>query len=455
MPYSRALLAGTIAALVIGAALWLLSAPDTPAGGSAFVELPAEGPITIALVGDTLVVEGPEAPGSGALVDLLRGASAGIANLELNLLADDTPENPARWPFGGGDTAARLRAIGIDAVSLANNHAADYGELGLRSTARLLDAHGILHAGTGNDLASARAAAFAGHGARGLALISVTSSSAEQSRATLTRGDIKGRPGVNPLRYQAEVTADPQTFSSLKSTVEMLQAGDATDYSLSLFGTTIHRGDRTSVDFRVDPDDVREVLDAVRAARSDAGVVVVALHSHEPTNATEVPADFVRDFARQAIDAGATLVVGHGPHRLRGIERYRGGLIFYSLGNFLYPAAAIDPRAADEFDAGTDLFARAVGMLAASSGSLAGLEDEAWWESVVAMVTTEDGRISGVELRPIDLGADLPLAERGMPRLATNARAAAILGTLARLSEPYGTVIRTADPGNWGAVELQ
>jgi poly-gamma-glutamate synthesis protein (capsule biosynthesis protein) len=40
--------------------------------------------------------------------------------------------------------------------------------------------------------------------------------------------------------------------------------------------------------------------------------------------------------ARRAIDAGADLVLGHHPHVLQGIERYRNGLIFYSLGNFAF-----------------------------------------------------------------------------------------------------------------------
>ena len=42
----------------------------------------------------------------------------------------------------------------------------------------------------------------------------------------------------------------------------------------------------------------------------------------------------MRRFARPVIDAGASLVIGHGPHVLRGLELYKGHLIAYSLGNF-------------------------------------------------------------------------------------------------------------------------
>ena len=48
------------------------------------------------------------------------------------------------------------------------------------------------------------------------------------------------------------------------------------------------------------------------------------------------PGSRQREFARAAIDAGAKLVVGHHPHVAQEAERYRGGAIFYSLGNFIF-----------------------------------------------------------------------------------------------------------------------
>src|SRR6185503_7178218 len=98
------------------------------------------------------------------------------------------------------------------------------------------------------------------------------------------------------------------------------------------------------------------VLSVIRAARQDAEFVVVSLHSHEPVNDSEEPAAFARQFAHDAVDAGAQLIVGHGPHRLRGVEIYKGAAIFYSLGNFLYDTRGLDFRAADAFDAGNNLY---------------------------------------------------------------------------------------------------
>jgi hypothetical protein len=83
----------------------------------------------------------------------------------------------------------------------------------------------------------------------------------------------------------------------------------------------------------------------IRAAQRAADIVVVAVHAGaEGAGQTHTPVGReyafgedrgdTRAFAHAAVDAGADLVVGSGPHVLRGIERYRGRLIAYSLGNF-------------------------------------------------------------------------------------------------------------------------
>jgi poly-gamma-glutamate synthesis protein (capsule biosynthesis protein) len=73
--------------------------------------------------------------------------------------------------------------------------------------------------------------------------------------------------------------------------------------------------------------------DMIRAARRRADGVVASIHWGEEF--VLVPADRERRIARAMIDAGAALVIGHHPHVLREIEPYGGGLIAYSLGNFV------------------------------------------------------------------------------------------------------------------------
>ncbi len=83
----------------------------------------------------------------------------------------------------------------------------------------------------------------------------------------------------------------------------------------------------------------------VRRAAAASDVVVVTMHAGaEGDAATHVPEGpehhsgerrgDPRAFAHAVVDAGADLVIGHGPHVLRGLEWYRGRLVAYSLGNF-------------------------------------------------------------------------------------------------------------------------
>lgn len=89
-----------------------------------------------------------------------------------------------------------------------------------------------------------------------------------------------------------------------------------------------------------------EIAAAVRAADAEADLVVLSFHGGaEGSKARHVPGRVevawgekrgdVRAMARAAVDAGADLVIGHGPHVLRGMERYKGRLVIYSLGNFM------------------------------------------------------------------------------------------------------------------------
>ncbi|HWZ45978.1 MAG TPA: CapA family protein [Candidatus Saccharimonadales bacterium] len=91
--------------------------------------------------------------------------------------------------------------------------------------------------------------------------------------------------------------------------------------------------------------DLEAALEAIKAARAESDFLIVSFHGGaEGASHQHVPAGDetflgedrgdLRRFAHAAIDAGANLVIGHGPHVVRGLEVYRGRLIAYSLGNF-------------------------------------------------------------------------------------------------------------------------
>jgi poly-gamma-glutamate synthesis protein (capsule biosynthesis protein) len=406
-------------------------------------EIPPSGPITIAVVGDTLLTRPIDLRDAGvaAVRDLLRGATLAVANLNVNVLEDAPPargpEAPS-WPFARPRDAAALRELGVDVVSLANDHATDHGADGLASTRRALSRAGLLDVGAGPDLAAARRPLFVGRSADGrarVAVVALAASSTAASRATASRADILGRAGLNPLRYAPDITADPKTFQALAETASAvggggLQGGDA----LSLFGTTIKKGDRTTVEFVVDERDEREILETIRSARREAEFVVVSVHSHEPANASAEPAEFFRRFARRAIDAGAHAIVGHGPHRIRAVEAYGGGIILYSVGDFVYQTTDVKPGAPSDFDGGADLYALALGATSAPRPP----DPSSGGASLLAELAFIDGGLTAVRLEALGIDAD------GVPRVAAPEMRAAIFEDLARLSAGSGTAVQAA-----------
>src|SRR5438128_2162459 len=74
-------------------------------------------------------------------------------------------------------------------------------------------------------------------------------------------------------------------------------------------------------------------LESIAAARQRADIVIASMHWGDEF--ILVPSDRERAVARAMIDAGATCVIGHHPHVVREVERYRAGVIAYSLGNFI------------------------------------------------------------------------------------------------------------------------
>ena len=199
------------------------------------------GPITVVLTGDTMMIQ-PIRPDDrlSEVASIISESSVAITNLEATFFEKSkAPEGAGDgshvWPFdspglaqgrsfGNARAAEQLRQMGFSIVSCANNHAVDFGADGLRASTAVLDRVGLHHAGCGNDLDSARAPVRIGERPRRVSLISLTTSSAPETRATRRQGDILGRSGVNPLRYALDVTADPDTFETLRRSPAAQQA---------------------------------------------------------------------------------------------------------------------------------------------------------------------------------------------------------------------------------------
>jgi hypothetical protein len=196
--------------------------------------------------------------------------------------------------------------------------------------------------------------------------------------------------------------------------------------------------------------DLEAIVQAVGDARRRSELVLVSLHGHEGQAGggnDDTIADFIVDFAHAAVDAGADLFIGHGPHRLHGVEMYRGRPILYSLGNFMYMSETVDRYPAEMYDAlglpatatPSDVHDSRAG--AAGADPVGFHRDHAFWQSVLPVIEWSGGAPASVTLHPLELGHGLARSARGLARLAPLEEGEAILARLDELSRPFGTRI--------------
>jgi poly-gamma-glutamate synthesis protein (capsule biosynthesis protein) len=261
-------------------------------------------PLDILFLGDMILdVPEPDRWLSG-LAPLLREADLCIAHLEVPHTRRGE-EMAGDVPAPGADPAhlAALARAGIHAVSLAGNHMADCGAVGIADTIAELDRLGIAHSGAGGRLAEARRPALIERSGRKVALLSYNCVGPELSWAG------QGHAGC------AYVKVVPADGSPARPQADLVAIDDA---SLAAMAADI------------------------AACRAEAELVVVALHkgiTHRPA----VLAPYERPLARAAVAAGADVVIGHHAHIARGIEFHLGKPIFHGLGNGVVVTHALSP----------------------------------------------------------------------------------------------------------------
>lgn len=197
------------------------------------------------------------------------------------------------------DGARALKEAGFQVVSFASNHCLDYGQDAFFDTLQALKEQDLAVIGVGRNLAEARQPAIIERKGTRVAFLGYNTILPQGYWAE------EDRPGCAPLR--AHTVYEP---------IEPDQPG--TPCRIHTFA---HRGDLQAME------------EDVRRARERAEVVVVSLHGGIHFVPAIVP-EYQREMARAAVEVGADLVVGHHAHILKGIEVYRGKVIFYGLGNF-------------------------------------------------------------------------------------------------------------------------
>lgn len=231
----------------------------------------SSGGVTVALAGDTMLGRGvgatlaarpPRDLFSGELVDIVRSADLFVLNLECCI----SPRGE-RWPdphkpffFRAPPQAIEvLTLLGVDCVSLANNHALDYGPEALVDTLALLDEAGIAHVGAGPDVDAARRPADLGCGAHTVRVVGFTD---------------------HPYGFRAGPSTPGVAF---------------TDLGAGIPGW-------------------------VEAAVAPAAGRITLVTPHWGPNMTTRPVSYVRRAAAELVGLGVSAVAGHSSHVFHGIQ---------------------------------------------------------------------------------------------------------------------------------------
>ncbi|MBI4200367.1 MAG: CapA family protein [Chloroflexi bacterium] len=426
--------------------------------------------ITMALAGDCLIHRDLSAHQEEPfleMVRLMREADITYANLEGVAHEYENPpgyHSPSYYTAFPPRCLQDLKWMGVKVVSTANNHSMDFGEGGLVTTLKHLDSAGLGHAGTGRNLWEARAPGYVQVAAGRVALISATAAFDPHYRAGEQTPQVRGRPGASCLGVVRDYVVDRETIQFMKKLGERL-GDDArkerlrqqnifplpkdTESLYHFFGSRFALGNSFTVRTSCNQRDKEAILKRVRDAARMADWVIVALHCHEYEMEPEVPPNFVKEFAKACIDAGAHCFAGHGPHMLQGIEVYKGRPIFYSLGNFIFMLETIERHPPDLYDRyGLGMDALPSDMTAARIGDndTFGFPASArYWRSALPVCEWQEGELQQVRLHPLDLGFQQPWPARGRPMLASGELGQEILEGLQKASEPFGTHIRIAD----------
>jgi poly-gamma-glutamate synthesis protein (capsule biosynthesis protein) len=172
-------------------------------------------------------------------------------------------------------TEKALKQAGFSILSLANNHTPDFGEKGLRDTFNFLKSVGIEYVGAGHNKQEAYQPIYIERKGIKFAFLAYTN------------------PAIVPSHYEASAK----------------NAGTAFMW-------------------------IDKMIKAVKEAKQKADFAIVSMHAG--TEYTQKLNNSQINFAHKAIDAGADLVIGHHPHVVQAIEKYKDKYIFYSLGNFVF-----------------------------------------------------------------------------------------------------------------------
>jgi len=361
------------------------------------------------------------------------------------------------------------RAYGFNMLTFTNNHSLDYDRDGLMATKQAVDEAGFVNAGAGENLDAAAAPAYLDTAAGRIAIIAAASTmGGEAAMAGRQSRRIKGRPGVNALRFDEYLQVTKEQLQVIREIAEQSQVNAQMDIEraegyhpplpegMAMLNKLLFRvGDETRYVTHPNKEDMARIEKAIYEAQMQADVILISIHSHQIAgDKKENPADFLQEFAHKCIDAGAHAVIGHGPHLLRPIEIYKNRPIFYSLGDFVIHNECIPFAPEDMFNKQgltSDATMRELFCDRSANYTRGLMRDHRMLESVIPYFEMEDGELTHLELMPIELNFDKQVWQSGNPRFS---REHGIIERLADMSRAFGTEI-TVDARGYGVVKLK
>ncbi len=215
----------------------------------------------------------------------------------------DTDIKASPWAdevIAGPDDVAALVNAGFKVCSFASNRCFRMGEEGFLDTLDILKQNNIQVIGVGRNITEARQPAVLERSGTKVAFLAYNSIVAPGSDARVDK------PGCVPIRAS--------------TSYEQMEWQPGTPPRIKTWA---------------DKDDLSAMIDDIRKARGRADVVVVSMHWGVHL-VPAVIAMYQYEVGHAAIDAGADLILGHHPHMLKGIEVYKGRVIFFSMGNFAF-----------------------------------------------------------------------------------------------------------------------
>ena len=386
--------------------------------------------------------------------DYIMQADVRFFNMETTVCEDcfAATHSGGTWMRTSPDVLEDALEYGFNVTTSANNHCMDYAYDGFLQTLDNFKKVRLPQCGGGRNLAEASRPVYLDTPNGRAAIIGCTVSYSPGAEAGEQSRDLPGRPGINPLRVNKVVYVPQEDLDALSRIADKTKLNGyqnilraegyrppAQPDELEFCDTKFQVGD-PHISYTLSEYDMERIERAIRDAKFQADVVLVSVHNHSICGESkeEVP-DFLVEFAHRCIDAGAHAILGHGPHLLQAVELYKGLPIFYSLGDFILQLenCAFLP---DDFyrkygltpDAGIyEVFKTR------TKNFQSGLQyQRVMMEAVIPCFEIKDGKLTHLEMIPIELGYGMKHSQIGWPRVANGSE---ILQRLMDLSEPFGT----------------